>query len=39
MPRLARQRDQLVPKIQIWCRSEQRWLGGLGGNRRIEKQP
>jgi hypothetical protein len=35
----TRQRDQLVPKIQIWCRSEQGWLGGLGDMRKIEKQP
>jgi hypothetical protein len=23
----TRQRDQLVPKRQIWCRSQQEWLG------------
>jgi hypothetical protein len=33
------QRDQLVPKVQIWSRSEQRWLAGLGGISRVEKQP
>jgi hypothetical protein len=25
----ARQRDQLFPKVQLWCRSSQRWLSGL----------
>jgi hypothetical protein len=35
----TRQRDQLVPKVQIWCRSEQRWLGGLGEIRKVERQP
>jgi hypothetical protein len=34
----ARQRDQLVPQKQIWCRSEQGWLADLGGVRKIEKQ-
>jgi hypothetical protein len=33
------QRSQLVPKVQIWCSSEQRWLAGVGGIRRFEKQP
>jgi hypothetical protein len=35
----TRQRDQLVPKVAIWCRSEQGWLDGLGDIRRVEKQP
>jgi hypothetical protein len=35
----ARQRDQLAPKVQIWCSSEQRWLAGLDDIRRVEKQP
>jgi hypothetical protein len=35
----ARQRDQLVPKVQLWCRSSQRWLSDLGSIREIEKQP
>jgi hypothetical protein len=35
----ARQRDQLVPKVQLWCRSSQRWLADLGAARRIETQP
>ena len=25
----ARQRDQLVPKVQLWCRSSQSWLNDL----------
>lgn len=35
----ARQRDQLVPKVQLWCRSSQRWLSDLGSVSRIETQP
>ena len=35
----TRQRDQLVPKLQLWCRSSQRWLGDLSSIRKIEKQP
>jgi hypothetical protein len=35
----ARQRDQLVPKIQLWCRSSQSWLADLGTLRQIETQP
>ena len=35
----ARQRDQLVPKAQLWCRSSQRWLGNLDSISKIEKQP
>jgi hypothetical protein len=35
----ARQRDQLVPKIQLWCRSSQRWLADLGAARQMETQP
>ncbi len=34
----ARQRDKLVPKVQIWERSAQRWLGGLDDIRKVEKQ-
>ena len=33
------QRDQLVPKVQIWARSEQHWLAGLDAVRKIETQP
>ena len=35
----TRQREQLVPKVQIWCCSEQHWLTGLDGIRRVDKQP
>jgi hypothetical protein len=34
----ARQRNELVPKLQIWCRSEQQWLPTLGAIRKVEKQ-
>ena len=34
----VRQRDQLVPKVQIWCRSAQQWLPTLGAIRKLEKQ-
>lgn len=33
----ARQRDELVPKKQVWYRSAQRWLGGLNSLAKIEK--
>ncbi len=26
----SRQRDDLVPRGQIWCRSAQAWVGGIG---------
>jgi hypothetical protein len=32
-----RQRDQLTPKVQNWCRSAQPWLTGLEGVRRNQK--
>jgi hypothetical protein len=35
----SRQRDQLVPKTQLWCRSSQRWLADLGSAHQIETQP
>ncbi|HKG01336.1 MAG TPA: GFA family protein [Xanthobacteraceae bacterium] len=35
----ARQRDELVPKTQLWFRSSQRWLADLGSVRKIETQP
>jgi hypothetical protein len=35
----SRQRDQLVPKTQLWCRSSQRWLADLGSAQQIETQP
>ena len=34
----VRQRDQLVPKRQIWCRSEQQWLGSIPALPKTEKQ-
>ena len=33
------QRRQLVPKVQIWARSEQHWLAGLDGVPKIATQP
>jgi hypothetical protein len=35
----ARQRDQLIPKIQIWCRSAQGWVGAIDRLPKFEKQP
>lgn len=35
----ARQRDALVPKLQIWARSAQPWLGDLATVGKIDKQP
>jgi hypothetical protein len=32
-----RQRDQLPPKLQIWCRSELDWVENLAGIRKIER--
>jgi hypothetical protein len=34
----ARQRDQLVPKSQIWTRSRQAWAANIGSVRAVEKQ-
>ena len=34
-----RQRDQLTPNVQLWCRSAQQWVARIGSMRRIEKQP
>jgi hypothetical protein len=33
----ARQRDQLVPKVQLWCRSSQIWLNDLSAVPKIEQ--
>jgi hypothetical protein len=33
----TRQRDQLVPKRQIWCRSQQQWLGAVPAMPAFEK--
>src|SRR5947209_4477700 len=35
----VRQRDQLRPKVQLWCRSSRSWLSHLGSIPKIEKQP
>jgi hypothetical protein len=35
----VRQRDQLTPKLQLWCRSSQQWLSGLSSIPKSEKQP
>jgi hypothetical protein len=34
----VRQRDQFTPKMQIWARSRQRWVTGLGSIRSVETQ-
>jgi hypothetical protein len=34
---ILRQRDQLRPKVQNWCRSAQPWVAELAGVRRNEK--
>ncbi len=33
-----RQRDQLVPQLQAWSRSQQHWLDELGSIRKIDQQ-
>ncbi len=33
-----RQRERLVPKLQVWSRSQQHWLDDLGGVPKIEQQ-
>ena len=35
----VRQRDQFVPKLQLWFRSAQHWVTDIGSIPRIEKQP
>ncbi|MGQ0655292.1 MAG: GFA family protein [Betaproteobacteria bacterium] len=35
----VRQRAQLRPKIQLWCRSAQPWTMDLGAVEKIETQP
>jgi hypothetical protein len=35
----VRQRDQLVPKVQIWCRSQPPWLAGLANIRSVDREP
>jgi hypothetical protein len=34
----VRQRDQFVPKAQIWARSRQRWVSDLAAVRTVETQ-
>jgi hypothetical protein len=34
----VRQRDRLIPKVQIWTRSQQRWLNHIPHVRSIETQ-
>jgi hypothetical protein len=34
----ARQRDQLVPRKQLWCRSAQPWLGDMDTAPKVETQ-
>ena len=33
------QRMELVPKVQVWCRSAQTWIGDLSSIPQVEKQP
>jgi len=33
-----RQRDELVPKLQLWSRSQQHWLDELSTVRKIDQQ-
>jgi len=35
----VRQRDELRPVAQVWCRSSQEWLSGLPDLPRVETQP
>jgi len=35
----VRQRDQLVPKAQVWTRSAQHWVEGMNSVRKFEKEP
>ena len=35
----VRQRDQIVPKANVWFRSAQPWVTHIGSMRKIEKQP
>ena len=35
----ARQRNELIPKVQLWSRSAQSWVTDLGSIRKVEKQP
>jgi hypothetical protein len=35
----ARQRDRIVPRVQIWCKSAQDWTSDLQSIRRFEEEP
>ena len=35
----VRQRAQLIPKAQLWCQSEQGWVGDLSSIPKFDKQP
>ena len=35
----VRQRDLLVPTVQLWARSAQKWVGDIDAIRSMEKQP
>jgi len=35
----ARQRDKLIPKIQIWCRSAQAWAMDIESIKQFSEQP
>ncbi|MGH1542285.1 MAG: GFA family protein [Arenicella sp.] len=35
----ANQRDQISPKMEIWCDSTQNWLGDIEGTKKFPKQP
>lgn len=35
----ARQRREILPRLQIWCRSAQPWLAGLPAIPALETQP
>jgi hypothetical protein len=34
----VRQRAEIVPKSQVWARSKQAWVDGIGAFRSVEKQ-
>ncbi len=34
-----RQRDQILPKVQVWARSAQPWVAHIGSLRKFEKEP
>ncbi|MGH8630870.1 MAG: GFA family protein, partial [Burkholderiales bacterium] len=35
----SRQRRELIPKLQIWCRSSLPWVEGIGVIPKADKQP